>query len=249
MHKRAHHSLLYICLLLQTACAPAEASSQKHALDISLGTPLDSEQNKVGDPVRGTVVHDVRAGHRLIAPAGSVVSGHVTEVSHRRRLLHAELSTHRWLRAGGNIAMEFDRLTPPHGSPVKIKALPAQILSVPSEHAQQEPSTVVTKHGVIEAKRKKDMVPKATRAALGIGAFFAAPVTATVGGIAGAVKPSTVLPESDDPKSKHHRHLKGMATGVMSGLPGGFLIGDTILKGQHAAIKPGTRIRLESTFL
>jgi hypothetical protein len=40
-----------------------------------------------------------------------------------------------------------------------------------------------------------------------------------------------------------------MATGVMAGLPGGFLIGDTILKGQHAAIKPGTRIRLEATFL
>lgn len=188
---------------------------------------------------------DLRTGAKLIAPAGSTVNGHVTQVLTERRLLHAEVSTKRWLKAGGGIGMRFDEIVLASGKHIKINAVPVAVAEAAAEADKRQQNVVVDKDGTIEPTRKKDLKPKAARLMLGVGAFVAGPITSVVGGVAGAVHPSTVLPDSPDPQSRKHRRLKGMVTGFVAGLPGGFIVDDAILKGQRAQLKPGTRLRLQ----
>lgn len=232
-------------------CAITWGAAKAETLDVVLNNGLNSDATKIGDRVEARLATPLKKGKKIVAPAGSTVVGHVTEVSRTRRLLHAELSTKRWFRCGGNVAMEFEQIMTPSGTLVPVKARPLEIVSATKAHHAENGKTpapdryTVTKDGAVEYKRKKDLLPKATRIALGVGAIFAAPVTATVGGVAGAVKPSTVLPQSDNPKAQQHRRLKGMATGIVAGLPGGFIVNDAVMKGEPTKLSAGTRMRLE----
>ena len=239
-----------ICLIASGTIVLGLLSGQSLAatmdFDVALTGGLDSKTAKVGQPVTARLVGEIRDGSKLLAPAGSEVSGNVTEVYGSRRLLHAEVSTKRWMRAGAGIGLHFDRIVPPHGAALKIDAVPVAIVGKPDEIGKKtDDGATVSKNGNVEASRKKDLKPKLARTALGVAAFVAGPITAVAGAAAGAIKPSTVLPEASDESAQKHRRLKGMATGAVAGLPGGFLINDSVLKGQQAVLKPGTRITLE----
>ena len=42
-----------------------------------------------------------------------------------------------------------------------------------------------------------------------------------------------------------HRRIKGFALGFLSGIPGSWIIEDTLIKGQEAIIKPGDEFLVE----
>jgi hypothetical protein len=248
MHMPGRDALCVSVLLIAgwtigTACAFAADIE----FDVALSSELDSKTAKAGQAVEARLVGDLRDGSKVLAKSGSKVLGKVTEVYGNRRLLHSELSTKRWMRAGAGIAMEFDQVVPAHGTPLKIHALPLNIVEADGKVEKGNDDVTVSKQGTVEASRKKDLKPKFGRSILGVASFVAAPVTAVAGAAVGAARPSTVLPDATDDSAKSHRRLKGMATGLVAGLPGGFLVNDTALKGQQAVLKSGTRLKLQWT--
>jgi hypothetical protein len=237
---------LFIYLVLACGCLlafrPNPSCAATLDFDVVLTSALDSKTSKVGQPVSARLVDNLRLGHKVLAPAGSKVTGQVTAVSSARSMLHSEVSVKRWMRADASIGVRFTHIVPPHGKALGINALPLSILeTVGTKNAHT--NTHVSKQGTFEASRKADLKPTGVRTALGIGSIFAAPVTAIAGAGIGAARPSMVLP-TDSNKPKPSR-LKGMATGLLTGLPGGSLITDAAIKGRQATLKPGTRIRLQ----
>lgn len=215
--------------------------------DVVLTNKIDSKTARVGQPVNARLVQAVHSGSKLIAPEGSEVTGHVTSVYGSRRMLHAEVSTKRWMRASGGLGLSFDRIVTPEGTAVKIKAIPVSIVQQHGhQHREKDSAKVnVSKSGTIEASRKRDLRPKAARTALGVAAFIAGPVTAVAGAAVGAVRPTTVLPANVDGTPQKHQRLKGMTTGFVAGLPGGFLVNDAVIKGQQVVLTPGTHLKLQ----
>jgi hypothetical protein len=235
---------------------PAQADTIQFT--VALEETISTNSAHPGDKVRAKLIEDLKDGQVLIAPKGSLVVGKITEVDRKRRLISSELPSKRWLRASGGMRIEFDEIITTGGAKshagskartLNISAHPLSV-SPAAQHNTQEPNAqpvTVAKDGNIESTRKPDMKPKAARSALGLVAIVAAPVSAVVGGVAGAVKPSTVLPEAEGDNEKKHRHLKGFATGVVAGLPGGFLVNDSVLKGHEAVIPAGSQLLLEWT--
>ncbi len=202
--------------------------------DVALTSPLDSQTARVGQPVYAKLLNDFHSGTKLLAPAGSKVTGQVTEVVGARRLLHSEVSPKHWMNASASIGIRFTRIIAPDGNALEVNALPVSIQNGLGLH--------VSKTGTIEASRKGDMKPSAARTALSIGSIFAAPITAVAGAGIGALRPSTVLPANSD-QGKHGR-LKGMATGFVAGLPGGAIAESAAFKGRRETLGSGTRIRV-----
>lgn len=131
--------------------------------------------------------------------------------------------------------MQFTRIKG-GGKQAAIRALPVGVGGTQAK---------ANKEGAIEASSKGQVKSKLGRLGITGLSFVAVPVAPVVGGIAGAVKPDVVLPEARDDKGRKHRRLKGLATGAVAGIPGGFVINDTVLKGCDIYIEPGTELLLE----
>src|SRR5262249_21919459 len=69
----------------------------------------------------------------------------------------------------------------------------------------------------------------------GVFSFGAVPVAL---GVMGAVNPSFAFMKPVG-LNVRHRRIKGFAWGFLSGLPGSWIIEDTVVKGQEAVLKPG----------
>ncbi len=108
----------------------------------------------------------------------------------------------------------------------------------------------VKKNGDIESPKSLEMKPKATRLAIGCSGLVTShicPIIApAVGGMIGALKPSSVLGAPADARALQHRRVKGMLTGMVSGVPGGFLLVDAVLRGHELVLRPGTRMTVSS---
>src|ERR1700719_3509935 len=97
-----------VALIMQAAPAASAPGSGVH-FNVSLSDRISSRTAKAGQKVHARLLADLHQGKKLVAPAGSQVIGHVTEVLKRRRLLRAEISSRRWLQAGGGVCLQFDR--------------------------------------------------------------------------------------------------------------------------------------------
>src|SRR5262249_52422303 len=71
--------------------------------------------------------------------------------------------------------------------------------------------------------------------AAGVFSFGALPAAYACGG---AISPSFAFCQPIG-KNVRHRRLKGAAMGLVAGLPGGFLISDSIIRGPEAIVQPG----------
>lgn len=69
----------------------------------------------------------------------------------------------------------------------------------------------------------------------GAFSFGAMPVAL---GVMGAVNPSFAFMKPVG-QNVRHRRIKGFVWGALSGVPGSWLVEDTVVKGQEAVIKPG----------
>lgn len=202
---------------------------------------LSSKNNKVGDPLEARLKTDIKIGGRLVARKGDKVLGHVATCSKARSILRAELSKKRWMRASGCIGLQFDEIVTQEGEHLPLVAKPAQRARI-VKNINEGRVLGVNDNGEIasplSSQLKAQGMHLAIRAAASAGGVMSFGIVPAAYGIVGAINPSFAFLHPVG-KNVPHRRLKGFAMGVVSGLPGGFLIADTIIKGVDAEVKPG----------
>jgi len=208
---------------------------------VKVVSELNSKTAKAGDPVEAQVRVDLKIGGKMIAPKGTRVVGHVLNVMPARRMLIAECSMHRWWRANGEIAIQFDDIITKDGEHIPLEAMPAKQPRIVVNKAEGRIMGVNAKGEVasplsIQLKEQAmHYVIRGAAEAAGVFSFGAVPIAyATIG----AIDPSFAYMHPVG-RNVHHRRLKGAAMGFVNGLPGGFLISDSIIRGAEASIKPG----------
>lgn len=202
---------------------------------------ISSKTAKKGDPVEARLMTDIKIGGRLIARRGDMVIGRIDTVSKARRILHAELSRKRWMRANGSLGVQFDEIVTSDGKHLPLVAKPARVRRVVSN--KNEGRVLGVNHNgelasPLSTQLKHQAVHLAIRGAASVGGVFSMGAVPAAYGIIGAINPSFAFLQPVG-KNVPHRRIKGFAMGVVSGLPGGFLIADSIIKGKEAVIKPG----------
>ena len=224
-----------VAILMLLAVAEAGAGSARFRA--RLATRIDGKTARVGDPVYATLTESVPIGG-ITFPRGSQLTGTITNAQKARRFIQAEVSPRRWLKPGGAISMRFTRIAG-GGRTARISAIPVAVTSGGQARARQG--------GRLESSSRGQVRSKVGRLTLTGLSFIAAPIAPLIGGAVGAVRPDVVLPDAQDPKSRKHRRWKGMAAGAIAGVPGGFLINDTVLKGRNVYIQPGTELLLQQS--
>lgn len=209
---------------------------------VYMSSTLTSKTAKVGDPVEGRLKVDIKIGGKVVAPKGSVVVGHVTKVFPARKMIAAELILNkRWMRMAGALSFDFDEIVTPQGEHLPLVAAPARqariiknvnegrVLGVNHANEIASPLSTQVKHQALHL---------AIRAGAAAGGVFSMGAVPVAYGVIGAINPSFAFMQPVG-KNMRHRRLKGFALGVITGLPGGFLIADSIIRGPEAIVRPG----------
>lgn len=208
---------------------------------------LSSKNSAVGDPLEARLKTDIRIGGRLVARKGDKVVGHVATCHKARCMLKAELSPKRWMRASGAIGLHFDEIVTQEGEHLPLVAKPAQRARI-VKNINEGRILGVNDNGEIasplSSQLKAQGLHLAIRAAASAGGVMSFGIVPVAYGIVGAISPSFAFLHPVG-KNVRHRRLKGFAMGVVSGLPGGFLIADTMIKGVDAEVKPGDEFLAE----
>jgi hypothetical protein len=214
---------------------------------ISVISSHNSHTAKVNDPVEGRLNKDLVVGGRVVAKAGSKVIGRVSSAEPARRILHAELSTKRWMRANGAIGLNFYEIVTENGEHLPLAAAPARQARV-VKNVNEGRVLGVNHNGELAAplstQLKHQAAHLAIRGAASAGGVFSFGIVPLAYGVAGAVNPSFAFLHPVG-KNVRHRRLKGFGMGLIAGMPGGFLIADSIIKGQEAVVKPGDQFLAE----
>lgn len=214
---------------------------------ITMMSALSSKTAKVGQPIEARLNVDINIGGKLIAKKGDMVRGHITSAEPARRIIHAELSKKRWMRANGAVGFQFDEILNYNGEHLPLVARPAQHARIVKNKAEGR-VLGVNHNGEIASplstQLKHQAAHLAIRGAASAGGVFSFGIVPLAYGVVGAMNPSFAFLHPVG-TNVPHRRLKGFAMGVVSGLPGGFLIADTIIRGQEAVVKPGDQFEAE----
>lgn len=208
---------------------------------LTIISAINSKTAKVGDPIEARLKTDIKIGGNLVARKGDKVIGHISSCMKARRILHAELSKSRWMRANGCVGIQFDEIITANGEHLPLVAQPARVARVVKNKNEGRVLGVNHKGELaspLSTQLKHQAAHLAIRGAASVGGVFSMGAVPAAYGIVGAINPSFAFLHTVG-KNVPHRRLKGFAMGVVSGLPGGFLIADTIIKGKEAVIKPG----------
>ncbi len=210
-------------------------------------TSLSSKTAKVGDRLEARLKADLKIGGRLIAPKGTLVVGHVSSAYKARRLLIAEVSLKRNLRANGALGITFDAIITEDGENLPLVAKPArQARIVKNEHEGRVLG--VNHNGEIAAPLSTQLKHQGEhlviRGAAAVGGVFTMGAVPVVFGLLGAMNPSFAYMQPVG-KNVPHRRLKGFGMGVLSGMPGGFVLADFLIRGVEAQVRPGDEFLVE----
>jgi hypothetical protein len=214
---------------------------------VKVVSELSSKTARAGDPVEAQVRIDIRIGGKLIAAKGSRVVGHVFDVMPARRLLVAEVSPHRWWRANGTIGIKFDEIITDDGQHIPLNATPAQQARIVINKAEGRIMGVNHKGEVaspLSIQLKEQAIHYAIRGVASFGGVFSMGAVPVAYAVIGAISPSFAFMHPVG-QNVPHRRIKGAAMGFVNGLPGGFLIADSVIKGVEASIKPGDEFLVE----
>lgn len=208
---------------------------------------ISSKTAKKGDPVEARLKYDLKIGDRLIAKKGSVVRGHINYCLRARSVMHSLVSPERWYRNSGCLGVDFDEILNERNEHIPLVACPARTARVVNNKAEGR-LLGVNHLGQVTGPWSQQLKYKALRVGLnaalapaGVFSFGAMPVAL---GLIGAANPSFAFMKPVGTNVRHRR-IKGFAWGFLSGVPGSFLIEDTIVKGQEAIIKPGDEFLAE----
>lgn len=208
---------------------------------------INSKTAKVGDPVEGLTKVDITIGGKLIAPKGTRVVGHVFSAQGARRILAAEISRKRWFRANGELGLQFDEIITKDNMHIPLMAKPARQSRI-VENKNEGRVMGVNNNGEIASplsiQLKHQALHLAIRGAASVGGVFSMGAVPVAYAAIGALNPDFAFLRPTG-QNMHHRRLKGAAMGFVSGVPGGFLIADTIIKGAEASVKPGDEFLVE----
>lgn len=214
---------------------------------VSCVSTHSSRTAKVNDAVEARLKNDLVIGGKTVAKRGDRVLGHVSSSAPARKMLAAEMSMKRWMRANGAVGVQFDEIINGQGEHLPLVASPARqarivknvnegrILGVNANGELASPLSIQLKHQAAHL---------AIRGAASAGGVFSFGIVPLAYGVVGACNPSFAFMHPVG-KNVRNRRLKGFAMGVVSGLPGGFLISDSIIRGQEAVIKPGDEFLAE----
>jgi hypothetical protein len=214
---------------------------------VVIASQVNSKTAKAGDPIEARLKNDLLIGERLIAHAGSVITGHIDYVLKARTPMRALISSERWYKNAGCLGIVFDEIINEKGEHVPIAAKPAKqsnvinnkgegrLLGVNNSGQIVEPWSNQLKYKAIRIGLHAAMAPA------GVFSFGAMPVAL---GVIGAVNPSFGYMKPVG-LNVRHRRIKGFALGFLGGVPGGIVVQDSIIKGQEAVIEPGDEIVAE----
>ncbi|MBP6351059.1 MAG: hypothetical protein KA392_16035 [Candidatus Obscuribacter sp.] len=210
-------------------------------------TQLSSKTARNGDAIDARLKYDLKIGDRLIAKKGATVRGHINYALKARSVMHSLVSPTRWYRNSGVLGVEFDEIITEKGEHLPLVAAPAKTARVVNNKAEGR-LLGVNHEGQVTGPWSQQLKYKAVRVGLnaamgpiGVFSFGAMPVAL---GLIGAANPSFAFMKPVGTNVRHRR-IKGFAWGFLSGVPGSFLIEDTVTKGQEAIIKPGDEFLAE----
>lgn len=214
---------------------------------VVISSQITSKTAKPGDAVDARLKYDLKIGDRLVATKGSIVRGHLNYVLKARSVLHSMVTTKRWYRNSGCIGVSFDELINEKGEHIPLVATPSQT-SLIVKNKYEGRVLGVNHNGQITGPWSQQLRYKAIRIGLnfalapaGVFSFGAMPVAL---GVIGAVNPSFAFMKPVG-QNVRHRRIKGFAWGFLSGIPGSWLIEDTVVKGQEAVMMPGDELLAE----
>ncbi|MBS2009506.1 MAG: hypothetical protein JST01_20805, partial [Cyanobacteria bacterium SZAS TMP-1] len=208
---------------------------------------ISSKTAKKGDAVEARLKYDLKIGDRLIAHKGAEVHGHINYALKARSVMHSLVSPERWYRNSGCLGVEFDEIINEKGEHLPLVACPARTSRIVKN--KNEGRVLGVNHlGQVTGPWSQQLRYKAIRIGLnaamapaGVFSFGAMPVAL---GLIGAANPSFAFMKPVG-NNVRHRRLKGFAWGFLSGVPGSWIIEDTVTKGQESIIKPGDEFLAE----
>ncbi len=208
---------------------------------------ISSKNAHKGDGLEARLKFDLKIGDRLIAKKGSAVQGHINYALPARSVMHSLISSNRWYRNSGCLGVEFDEIVTEKGEHLPLVATPAKAALFIKNKA--EGRVLGVNHlGQVAGPWEQQLKYKAVRiglnaamAPVGVFSFGAMPVAL---GLMGAANPSFAFMKPVGTNVRHRR-IKGFAWGFLSGVPGSWLIEDTVVKGNEAIIKPGDEFLVE----
>lgn len=208
---------------------------------------ISSKTAKKGDFVEARLKYDLKIGDKMIAKKGAVVQGHINYCLQARSVLHSLVSPERWYRNSGCLGVEFDQIINDKNEHIPLVACPARTARVVNNKGEGR-LLGVNHLGQVTGPWSQQLKYKAVRIGLnaalapaGVFSFGAMPVAL---GVIGAANPSFAFMKPVGTNVRHRR-IKGFAWGFLSGVPGSWLIEDTVTKGQEAIIKPGDEFLAE----
>ncbi len=214
---------------------------------VSVLSTHNSHTAKVNDPVEARLKSDLVINGKVVAKAGSRVVGKVSSSEPARRILHAELSGKRWMRANGALGLNFYEIVTDAGEHLPLVAAPARQARV-VKNVNEGRVLGVNHNGELAAplstQLKHQAAHLAIRGAASATGVFSFGVVPLAYGVVGAINPSFAFLHPVG-QNVRHRRLKGFGMGLIAGMPGGFLIADSIIKGQEAIVKPGDEFLAE----
>ncbi len=214
---------------------------------VVISSQITSKSANTGDPFEARLKYDLKIKDRLIAEKGSTVIGHVNYVLKARSVMHSLISPERWYRNSGCLGIAFDEIVNTKGEHIPLVATPARQARIIKNKAEGR-ELGVNHNGQVTGPWSQQLRYKAVRIGLnaamapaGVFSFGAMPVAL---GCIGAANPSFAFMKPVG-QNVRHRRIKGFVWGALSGVPGSWVVEDTIVKGQEAVIKPGDEFLAE----
>ncbi|MBI2810392.1 MAG: hypothetical protein HYX67_06150 [Candidatus Melainabacteria bacterium] len=214
---------------------------------VVISSEITTKTSKKGDPVEARLKYDLKIGDRLIAKKGAVVNGHINYSLPARSTMHSLVSPTRWYRNSGCVGISFDEIIDEKGQHLPLVAVPARAARIVKNKGEGR-ELGINHDGQVAGPLSQQIRYKAIRIGLnaalapaGAFSFGAMPIAL---GVIGAANPSFAFMKPVG-LNVRHRRIKGFFWGALSGVPGSWLIEDTVVKGQEAVIKPGDEFLAE----
>ncbi len=214
---------------------------------VVMSSQLNSKNNKKGDTLQARLKYDLKIGPRVVAKKGDLVTGHIHYNLPARSVMHSLVTPKRWYKNSGVLGITFDEIINDKKEHIALNARPARKARIVRNKAEGR-ELGVNDCGEITGPWGQQLKYKAIRVGLnfalapaGVFSFGAMPVAL---GVIGAVNPSFAFMKPVGTNVRHRR-IKGFAWGFLSGVPGSWIIEDTVTKGQEAIIKPGDEFLVE----
>ncbi len=217
-------------------------------------TPINSKYAKIGDIVTGELKEDLTIEQRVVAPAGSIIKGHIEALEASRRLGTSIWHKKHRFHPGCSMKIVFDEIVEPDNTKLSIVGCLSKQKITLNNEAQPREIEVGDKGELKKAEAvfttKQMVVAQAVNlgSSTGLGqlgavaSFGALPV---VMGALGAIDPSIVAPKPLSEDEKHPR-VKGFALGVMSSLPGAPVVQAFAFKGSEVRIERGDEFLVQA---